>query len=361
MSHPLGKSRQILSASACSSDPWPLRLRGNLQLTLITACCLGGCSPRPTVFDLPSEPRILSFRTYEGSGQVVHPDVLRLEGPRRRDFWLALTPYPWADEKLENPSIYRSPDGIEWSEPAPGVNPVAARPPFDHNCDPDLAWQDEELHLFWLETQRRGYRPDNLHFQELRVSRSRDGIEWSESEPVVRWDLDTDPLYLSPAVVRGPEGWRVYLVNAAGAEIVWIPAGGLDRFGPVQGRLPLDIEGLRPWHVDVFPVEGGWVALVCARGPDAEHNLDVDLWIGASPDLEHWSFRREPILAAGPTLLDTDLVYRSTGLLENGRLVIWFSARTIPGRWIVAVTSFEAALVDGLLAEAGAGTAAESR
>jgi hypothetical protein len=75
----------------------------------------------------------------------------------------------------------------------------------------------------------------------------------------------------------------------------------------------------------------------------------VDLWIGASADLDRWVFRPEPLLEAGPSLFDTDAVYRSTGLLERGRLAVWFSARTVPGRWFIGVATFESSLVEDLL------------
>jgi hypothetical protein len=310
---------------------------------------LAGCSPPPTVFDLPEGVRMLTFHTYEGSGQVAHPDVLKIDALRGGPFWMAVTPYPFSDEKFENPSIYRSRDGISWEEPRAGINPVAPRPPFDHNSDPDLVYHEGELLLFFLETQRREYRPDSLHFQRLRVTRSRDGRDWSPSVEVIHWDLDEDPLYVSPTVVRGPGGFRLYLVDPANGRIVWLPSSDLVHFEEAAGTLEIGLPGLRPWHLDVFPVEGGWVALLCARGPDAKNNLDVDLWIGASPDLDHWVFQTKPILGAGPELLDTEVVYRSTGLTGEGRLGIWFSAKTIPGRWIVGVTTFEDRLVRDLL------------
>jgi hypothetical protein len=261
---------------------------------------------------------------------------------------MVLTPYPFSDEKFENPSIYSSQDGLEWREPAPGVNPIVPRPPFDHNCDPDLTYREGQFLLFYLETQRRKYRPDSLHFQDLRVATSRDGIEWSEAERLIRWDLDRDPLYLSPTVVEGPEGWRLYLVDAAGERIIWLPSDDLSSFAGPGGVLETGIPGIRPWHLDIFSIDGGWVALLCARAPGAE-NADVDLWLGATRDLDRWIFREEPLLKGSSELLDTAVVYRSTGLLENGRLAIWFSGKTVPGRWFIGVTTFDEEIVRDLL------------
>lgn len=348
----------------------PLRLTsfglGSLPLGLTAfGLVLGlasGCSSERTVFDSVEPPRRIEFRTYEGSGQVVHPDVIRPEGKLGKHLWMVLTPYPDAEEVYENPSVYRSRDGLHWEEPAPLVNPVAPRPPIDHNCDPDLVYANGKLHVFYLETQRRKYnrlklrktgqlvaRPTDRNFQLLRVVRSEDGETWTEPETAIRWDLDEDPLYLSPCVVRAPDEWRIYVVDAKARTIRWAASADLSTFGPFDGRLEAGLPDLRPWHLDIFPVTDGWVALLCARGPDSRDNLDTDLWIGASRDLESWSFRPDPILESSRDALGVDLVYRSTGRVENGVLAIWYSGRSLGGKWTVGVKTFDESVIAALL------------
>lgn len=318
---------------------------------ILAAAGSAGCErPTPTVFELPPAPRMLAVETYDGSGQLAHPDVVRVDDAET-PFWMAATPYPFSDEKVENPSVWRSHDGLRWEEPAARVNPIVPRPPFDHNSDPDLTVRDGGFLLYYLETQRREYRPDSLHFQRLRVAVSEDGITWKGTSPALEWDLDRDPLYVSPAFVEAPEGDRLYLVDSGTGEIVWLPVRGLKTLGAPAGRLELGLAGVTPWHVDVFPVRGGWVALVCAASPDVDG--EFALWIGATTDLDAWRFRPEPLLRPGPELLDTALVYRSTGLVAEGRLAVWFSARTTAGRWFVGVATWEDEIVRSLLREAG--------
>jgi hypothetical protein len=271
---------------------------------------------------------------------------------RGGDLWMSVTPYPNAREKWENPSIYRSRDGLAWREPAERVNPIVSRPRFDHNCDPDLVVCGDSLKILYLMTQRAKLRPDGANFQELRACASADGRTWSAPETLIRWELDRDPFYLSPCAVAAPGGWRLFLVWPKGRTIRWLSSGDLRTFGTPEGTLETRLEGVRPWHLDVFPVDGGWVALLCARGPQARDNLDVDLWIGASPDLERWSFRPDPLLAGGDPSLGLEIVYRSTGLLEGNRLAIWYSGRTPEGKWLVGATSLDAVVVRDLLAEA---------
>jgi hypothetical protein len=84
-----------------------------VYLLALAALAFAGCgTPRESAFDLRA-PRTLQLLTYDGSGQLVHPDVVRW--PRSGgDLWMAVTPYPYAREKWENPSIYRSRDGLTW-------------------------------------------------------------------------------------------------------------------------------------------------------------------------------------------------------------------------------------------------------
>src|SRR4051812_16680124 len=131
--------------------------------------------------------------TYDGSGQVVHPDILVEQSDR---YVLAYTPYPFTNGRFENPSIAISSDGLTFHEVAPGVNPIAAAPPTDHNDDPDLRRDPltGEYVVLYLETER----PDRQRVVELR---SRDLITWNRSD-VIDYDLAGGaPFIVSPAVV----------------------------------------------------------------------------------------------------------------------------------------------------------------
>jgi AbrB family looped-hinge helix DNA binding protein len=82
----------------------------------------------------------IELTTYDGSGQVVHPDVLANLGGSG-GYWLAITPYPQGDAEHENPSFYQSGSGsgsgLTWQVPEGLLNPVA-KPAAGHFSDPDL-------------------------------------------------------------------------------------------------------------------------------------------------------------------------------------------------------------------------------
>lgn len=70
----------------------------------------------------PEEP--LEISTYDGSGQLTHPCVRYFpEGFGNHQFWMTATPYPYSALDLENPCVWYSDDGYEWS--ADGIpNPL---------------------------------------------------------------------------------------------------------------------------------------------------------------------------------------------------------------------------------------------
>ena len=245
----------------------------------------------------------LRVPTYDGSGQTVHPDVLR-EADR---LLLAFTPYRYTNGRYENPSIAISSDGMHFSEPAPGVNPLVPAPPTDHNDDPDLHVDPVtgEYVMLYLDTERPA-------FQRLNALRSHDLVTW-ELSTVHEYDLATGaPFVVSPAAVVQGTSTTIFDVHLASPHY-------LERDGvPVS----ISLGDVIPWHVDVFAVPTGYAMLVNGYRDDFERQ---DLYLATSPDLVTWTFRPEPLLAWDDPSLDVTTLYRASGIVAGDRLIIWYS------------------------------------
>ena len=62
--------------------------------------------------------RAIPLVTYDGSGQAVHPDVLAAPfGGLDERTRLAITPYPWGNANMENPSLFGGNERDGWSVP----------------------------------------------------------------------------------------------------------------------------------------------------------------------------------------------------------------------------------------------------
>src|SRR4029079_13330269 len=134
--------------------------RGRLRLVVTALPLLVSCSDKnatglssgsailnrnsapPPVFIV--EPEAVTVPTYDGSGQAVHPDVVEFESAwHGAKYWLTMTPYPKSDQKLENPSILTSENGVDVAVPDGIKNPVIAPPKNsrDYNSDPELLYE----------------------------------------------------------------------------------------------------------------------------------------------------------------------------------------------------------------------------
>ena len=93
--------------------------------------------------------------TYDGSDQSTHPSVLRFDAPWHGYlYWMAMTPYPYNNDGLEDPSILVSNDAQTWIVPEGLTNPLTPAPKPGHNCDVELVYNKERDEL-WLYMWRR--------------------------------------------------------------------------------------------------------------------------------------------------------------------------------------------------------------
>ena len=84
-------------------------------------------------------PSLIPVVTYEGSGQLVHPDAAVFPGRwRGKRYWVSGTPYPAGNPKYENPSIYHGRTSNELRVPPGVTNPIVAAPATGYMSDPDI-------------------------------------------------------------------------------------------------------------------------------------------------------------------------------------------------------------------------------
>lgn len=273
--------------------------------------------------DLPLDTLFrLDIPTYDGSGQAVHPSLLVNSGTPR--FVLAFTPYADTDDRVENPSVVISDDGLSFQEEKPGLNPLVPAPEKDHNDDPDLFYCDGRYCLLYLETMR----PEK---QSLVLLESADRLHWEkkilhqENLAEGKGCFMLSPKYIEKDGVSylfyvnrdAPDGYRIEYVAGRGI-------GSLD----FACRNIVTVTGLKalPWHLDIIPyhTEKGqsWcVLLTTASG--LEKDALYTLRLAESHDLMHWSLR--------PGLEIQDC-YRSSGFIMDGVLYLYISKIFFP-RW----------------------------
>jgi hypothetical protein len=199
------------------------------------------------------KPVLLNLETSDGSGQACHPDVVHVPGgfgSGRWPYWMVCTPHPYENEYVENPEIFASHDGITWSIPAGLKNPVVAPPEIkgDHHSDPDMIHREGELWLFYRKTLRSQTPKQNI----LYLTKSKDGVSWSESLEILRDDTGRE--FLSPAVVYDGRRFVMWTIEIEtdGFKLMRRTSGhGVQWSDPERGTV-LGLDASRHlWHIDV--------------------------------------------------------------------------------------------------------------
>jgi hypothetical protein len=342
-----GKARAevVLGNRVGPAEAWALVLGDSIPFWFEARDDGGMTEPPPHDVLVP-----LTLATFDGSGEVVHPDFAPTPPfPLRRH--LAITPYPNGNATLELPSVFGSDGWRVWQVPPGAPNPVVALPPVGHLSDPDLVHRPDvgDAWLYYRVADGRN---------RILVVRSSDGVRWDSPREVIA--VPSHEL-LSPSVAyRGPGDWRMWSVNGGeagcggGSAVLEVrrSADGL-AWGAPQ-RLGLAHDGLFPWHVDVqwIPARGEYWALYNAKQPGS--CTTPALFLATSPDGVVWTPIRRPVLAKGAFPPFQDIVYRGTFWYDAlaGDVWLWHSGARYENRrwtWSAAV---ERRRVDDLLAPA---------
>ncbi|MBR5916417.1 MAG: hypothetical protein IKZ57_08225 [Spirochaetia bacterium] len=305
----------------------------------------------------------LDIPTYDGSGQAVHPSLLVqddrtsggnpvADGPR---FVLAFTPYTDTDDRVENPSILISDDGLVFREEKSGLNPLVPAPEKDHNDDPDLFCSNGKYGILYLETMR----PEK---QSLILLESTDRIHW-EKRVIHEEHLDQGSgcFMLSPKYIEKDGLSYLFYVNrdaTDGYRIEYVT--GKDVYSlDFTHRNVVTVSGLKelPWHLEILPSapqnpdiilkqaacdnachpDGGqeWYMLLTTAA-DAEKDSRYTLRIAHSQDLVHWQMEE------GFAVPDC---YRSSGFIKDGVMYLYISKIFLPSlrrkRWNILLYKAE--------------------
>jgi hypothetical protein len=265
----------------------------------------------------------LAVSTPDGSNQAVHPDVVdTVDGFAGWRYWMACTPYPFGDDRLENPVVRVSRDGIAWELPEGAPDPLLDAPQDSqrHWSDTDLTLRDGRLHLVF-----RGCERGSRESEFLAIV-SEDGRHWSAPRTV--WS-GTDGV--SPALLADDAGWWMWHIRCSPRHPE-VPAGLVVHRGRSLGawdeqfERALDIPGHTPWHLDVQRTPDGFEALVAAY-PSSTNPSRCSLFHLVSTDgLGFVLSQPGPVVRPSWRRWNNRMVYRSTFVRQaDGRYRIWYS------------------------------------
>lgn len=185
--------------------------------------------------------------TYDGNNQTTHPKVLYFETPwNGYKYWMAHTPYANSNDRLENPSISVSNDGINWFDPTGITNPIDQ--PEDtsvsHMSDTDLLMRGNTMEIWYRETVRGG-GGDTIYRQT-----STDGVNWTGKEIV--YQTGAGGQLLSPSTLYENGKYKMWYVSKA--KMYYMDSVNATEWSvPVEVDLKIDAphSSYVPWHLEV--------------------------------------------------------------------------------------------------------------
>jgi hypothetical protein len=331
-------------------------LRCQLLISVLAAsACSDGAAPRVPP---PSNIRVLSLETFDGSGQAVHPDAaitpLTWGGDSQQLF---VTPYPNSDATKENPSLFSGRSLVDWLVPPGVINPIA-RPVTGYLSDPDEVFNPETNEL-WL--YYRAVTTEN----EILLIRGNAPSSWSQPKLVTKGANHT---IVSPTVVRrGAGDWLMWSVNSgsvgctSSATTVELRRSidGVNWSDPVTTDLSEDVAFA--WHIDVqwIPGKQEFWATYNVKVPGS--CTTAALHFARSLDAVHWVTAAGPVLLRGAIPAFSDIVYRASLLYDetSDSITLWYSgARFGNGRydWRIATEQLTASAFFDRIATPIAGT-----
>ena len=95
---------------------------------------------------------LLKIKTYDKYNQLTHVDVIFDEFSKSiPKYIMVATPFPYGDDRFENPCLYSSSDGIEWNDY--GINPIISSNNFNgaYFSDPDIIKMNGIFRIYFRE------------------------------------------------------------------------------------------------------------------------------------------------------------------------------------------------------------------
>lgn len=273
----------------------------------------------------------LTTPTYDGSGEVVHPDVYdagdgnAFQGYR---YWMAVTPYPLSDNTKENPSILASTDGATWSVPSGLTNPITPYPGGGaHLADTDiLLGQDNKLYCFYIWN-------DGGTNTKVYVKSSTDGIVWSSATEILS---SATKSLISPAVIWDGTQYVMWCIDQSGSPETLTKRTSATPDGSWSAPETCVLTGRSGnltsilGHIDVRLYQGTYYAVLSS----------TSLYVATSGDGKYWVAPKSPFMIKSVSGWDNSLLYRATFVpLSPDTFDVWYSAKSTSNNWRVGRTN----------------------
>ena len=321
-----------------------------IAIVLISSFALMACAASPK--RIPTGPvevsehlseivfnaQFLDIPTYENSGQTAHPQVLFFEEKfMGYHYIMVMTPYPYADNTHENPSILGSQDGVIWEVPYGVINPVVGKPiDVKHGgyySDPFILRNENELELWFRHTlatmcaEEGEYVQNNTHNRIYRTISS-DLSNWSAFETIFDCPNHIEH-FMSIVVMYDGLTYRLWYANFTSA-LFYIESVDLVNWSP-RRQIQADLNGFGIWHHDIVFTGEKYEALFTSA--DWGNEPRFRLFYAVSYDGLDFGVGREIFIEKISPALEGLTVHKSTFVKQSGIYQMYISVFSTNDEW----------------------------
>ena len=285
------------------------KIKSCVPAPLAKLLAAGNASPLPSAIRL---------KTYDGSGQAVHPSAVSFLNRR----YLACTPYPYKCDAYENPCVYVWNDNGGWT-PIPGLFPLVKPEHLrrEHYSDPCLFVKNGALHLIFRKCVRRDQEDPA---DQLYLCSTSDGERWTKPALLLETELNS---VLSPAIARDSDSlFCVDVHQGADASRLtrYALAPDLSKLENITGGC--SVQGLPEdwfiWHIDVSrrqeSIRG--LFMLQKRTPPGGQFISKLALFRYAERANEWIYERDIPLSEAEAK-ELDFIYKSTLIEGENRMI----------------------------------------
>lgn len=307
-------------------------------------------------FTLPNASSYCSIPTYDGSGILLHPDIIFFPTGFKGglsdiyNYIMAYTPYPNSNNDYENPSIVvgKTPTQFTFDNISNPVVPPL--PSGQFHSDSDIIYKDGTFYLYYRLCD------EPVTYTKVYRRKSTDLISWSDAELCNIPLTGAEPV-VSPAIIFDGK-WKMWCVNMeAGYQVAYLESDdGLNwtLIGYTDIPVALTIGGgtRKIWHIDVNKtrLSGKYYGLFAygTENGTPPYNAPIYLIWAESDDGLNWTVYDQPVLSPSGVGWDSAVLYRSTFFIYNRKVCVFYSGDNSPsgGTWHVGYTEAEVDFVN---------------
>lgn len=266
----------------------------------------------------------LKLTSAYGDNQGTHPKILYFkDGWNGYKYWLVFSPYPFSDDKRENPHIKVSNDLVNFTEPKGFENPLEDFPENYnslkvYNSDPHLVYNSDtnELECY--------YRFVNDKEDKVIVYRrtTKDGINWTPKEEILKSQRSKKD-YVSFAIIYNDGLYEMWYVDKNNTLTYENSTDGKTYDNRKRIKLNYFNPGLKTWHLDVIKTDIGYEMITVAF-ENWSGRASMSLYYTVSNDNENWKVA-QAIIKPSNISWDNGGLYRSTFIKIDGIYYVYYS------------------------------------